>query len=114
MVKFLNDNNIMNEAGQPYEIGQTVYVKNKVTERQIQKDTGPSFIEKMRAALKAENPDYASLFAVEVKPKGYDQKIVFFPENETGTEPAGVYRVDKEGLKSGTKPIPPSILVGLF
>jgi len=114
MVKFLNDNNIMNEAGQPYEIGQTVYVKNKVTERQIQKDSGPSFIEKMRAALKGEDPDYASLFAVEVKPEGYDQKIVFFPENETGTEPAGVYRVDKDGLKSGTKPIPPSILVGLF
>jgi hypothetical protein len=114
MVEFLNANNIRNEANEPYEAGQTVYVKNEITERQIQKDTGPSFIENMRAGLKAEKPDYASLFAVEIKPKGYDQKIVYFPANPDGTEPAGVYRVDKDGLKSGTKPIPPSILVGLF
>ena len=114
MVEFLNANNIRNEANEPYEVDQTVYVKNEITERQIQKDSGPSFIEKMRASLKAENPDYASLFAVEVKPEGYDQKIVFFPANKEGTEPAGVYRVDKEGLKSTTKPIPPSILSELF
>ena len=114
MVEFLNANKIRNEANEPYEAGQTVYVKNEITERQIQKDSGPSFIEKMQASLKAEKPDYASLFAVEVKPKGYDQKIVYFPANPDGTEPAGVYRVDKDGLKSGTKPIPPSILSELF
>ena len=114
MVEFLNANKIRNEANEPYEVDQTVYVKNEITERQIQKDTGPSFIENMRAGLKAEDPDYASLFAVEIKPEGYDQKIVYFPANPEGTEPAGVYRVDKDGLKSGTKPIPPSILVGLF
>ena len=114
MVEFLNANKIRNEANEPYEVDQTVYVKNEITEKQIQEDSGPSFIENMRAGLKAEKPDYASLFAVEVKPKGYDQKIVFFPANPDGTEPAGVYRVDKDGLKSGTKPIPPSILSGLF
>ena len=40
MKKLLNENNILNEAGEEYEIGDVVYVKNKVTERQIQKDTG--------------------------------------------------------------------------
>ncbi len=112
MVKFLNDNNIMNEAGQPYEIGQTVYVKNKVIERQIQKDDGPSFIQKMQAGLKAEKPDYASLFAVPIKPKGYDQNIVYFEKQ--GDQEAGVYRVDKDGIKASSTPLPQSILVGLF
>ena len=112
MVKFLNENSIMNEAGQPYEIGQTVYVKNKVIERQIQKDDGPSFIQKMQAGLKAEKPDYASLFAVPIKPKGYDQNIVYFEKQ--GDQEAGVYRVDKDGIKASSTPLPQSILVGLF
>ena len=33
MVNFLNKNNILNEAGEAYETGDVVYVKNKVTEQ---------------------------------------------------------------------------------
>ena len=44
MVEFLNANNIRNEANEPYEVGQTVYVKNEITEKRIQEDIGPSFI----------------------------------------------------------------------
>ena len=112
MVEFLNANKIRNEVNEPYKIGQTVYVKNKVTERQIQKDDGPSFIQKMQAGLKAEKPDYASLFAVPIKPKGYDQNIVYFEKQ--GDQEAGVYRVDKDGIKASSTPLPQSILVGLF
>ena len=110
---YLNDNNIMNEAGEPYAKGEMVYVRetNKIEKKIAAK--GPSFNQKMQAGLKAETPDYASLFAVPIKPEGYDQRILYFPAK--GEEKAGVYRVDKDGLKAiGAAPIPQPTLLGLF
>jgi hypothetical protein len=79
----------------------------------IVKDDGPTFVERMKAGLKAKNPNLGSLFAVPIKPKGYDQQIVYFPAK--GEEPAGVYRVDEDGMKViGAKAIPPSSLATLF
>jgi len=67
----------------------------------------------MKAGLKAENPDYASLFAIPIKPAGFDQQILYFPA--TGEEPAGVYRIDKDGVKvMGAAPLPQKTLLSLF
>tara|TARA_R110002012_G_scaffold282320_1_gene471991 strand:+ start:588 stop:2282 length:1695 start_codon:yes stop_codon:yes gene_type:complete len=110
---YLKTNNILNEAGEPYAKGEMVYVRetNKI-EKKIA-DKGLSFNQKMRAALKGETPNYASLFAVPIKPQGYDQQILYFPAK--GEEKAGVYRVDKDGLKAiGAAPIPQPTLLGLF
>ena len=112
-LKYLTDNNIMNEAGEPYAKGEMVYVRetNKIEKKIAAK--GPSFNQKMQAGLKAETPAYASLFAVPIKPEGYDQRILYFPAK--GEEKAGVYRVDKDGLKAiGAAPIPQPTLLGLF
>ena len=111
MVNFLNTNNILNEAGEEYKIGDIVYVKNEVTQQD--EPGSPTFAERMRAGLKAKDPDFASLFAIPIKPAGFDQQILYFPA--TGEDPAGVYRVDKDGLKAiDAQPIPQKTLLSLF
>jgi len=114
MVKFLNANNIKNEANQPYEAGQTVYVKNEITERQIQKDAGPNFDEQMKSNLGTEKANLESLFAVAVQiPGPAKSKVAHFPA--TKTEVAGVYRIDADGAKAvGATPMSREFLLGLF
>ncbi len=114
MVEFLNANNIRNEANEPYEAGQTVYVKNEITERQIQKDAGPDFNEQMKSNLGNEKANLESLFAVAVQiPGPAKSKVAYFPA--VGKEKAGVYRIDDDGAKGiGATPMSREFLLGLF
>ena len=114
MVKFLEANNIMNEAGEVYKVGDTVYVKNKIEERQIQKDAGPSFDEQMKTNLGNEGANLASLFAVAVQlPGTAKSKVAYF--TATSQEKAGVYRIDDEGSKApGATPISREFLLSQY
>ena len=114
MVEFLNANNIRNEANEPYEVDQTVYVKNEITERQIQKDAGPDFNEQMKSNLGNKKANLESLFAVAVQiPGPAKSKVAYFPA--VGKEKAGVYRIDDDGAKGiGATPMGREFLLGLF
>ena len=114
MVEFLNANNIRNEANEPYEVDQTVYVKNEITERLIQKDAGPDFNEQMKSNLGNEKANLESLFAVAVQiPGPAKSKVAYFPA--VGKEKAGVYRIDDDGAKGiGATPMGREFLLGLF
>ena len=115
MVEFLNANNIRNEANEPYEAGQTVYVKNEITERQIKKDAGTDFNEQMKSNLRNEKANLESLFAVAVQiPGPAKSKVAYFPAVKDGDE-AGVYRIDDDGAKGiGATPMSRTFLLGLF
>ena len=115
MVEFLNANNIRNEANEPYEVDQTVYVKNEITERLIQKDAGPDFNEQMKSNLRNEKANLESLFAVAVQiPGPAKSKVAYFPAVKDGDE-AGVYRIDDDGAKGiGATPMSRTFLLGLF
>tara|TARA_R110002012_G_scaffold162887_1_gene325202 strand:- start:360 stop:2063 length:1704 start_codon:yes stop_codon:yes gene_type:complete len=114
MVEFLNANNIRNEANEPYEVDQTVYVKNEITERLIQKDAGPDFNEQMKSNLGNKKANLESLFAVAVQiPGPAKSKVAYFPA--VGKEKAGVYRIDDDGAKGiGATPMGREFLLGLF
>ena len=70
MVNFLNKNNILNEAGEAYETGDVVYVKNKVTEQD--KETGSGNVyQNILNQLNAPNANPASILSSPVQvPKG--------------------------------------------
>ena len=115
MVKFLNDNNIMNEANEPYEVDQTVYVKNEIIEREIKKDSGPSFDDQLVKTLSNENmtdDELINVFSVPVLiPGPAKSKVASFPN----AKPPGVYRIDKDGdIASGATPLSRKVLRDLF
>ena len=98
MVKFLNDNNIMNEANEPYQVDQTVYVKNEIIERAIQKDPAKNLYGKIISQMKKDGTNFADVFGAAVPIPGTTKKFIKYDKD-------GAYVVDEDGIKADEKAV---------
>jgi len=106
LLKYLNDNNIMNSVGQPYAMGETVYSKNEVKETKILDEKGLSFNQNLYKNLKAGGDNLAALFQTPVQmPGAGNSQVMFFPASGDGkgNNSAGVYRIATQGIDKGQK-----------
>jgi len=115
LLKYLNDNRIMNSVGQPYAMNETVYSKNEVKETKILDNKGPSFASQMRTNLSNKDmtdDQLINLFSVPVLiPGDAKSQVASFP----GAKPPGVYRINKDGdIAPGATPLSRTVLLDLF
>ena len=106
MVKFLNDNNIRNEANEPYQVDQTVYVKNEITEKQIKEPGIGNLYDKVFKQY-ADNPtaeNEKAIFSTPIKISGGKKDTFHLWLNDAN--PPGTYVVDGDGIKIGTQDEP--------